>query len=74
MSVDDAQAIACQIVRGELHPLDGCNAIVALAGENNDHPMLRAFAQLVDIYEFHLAQPATIKRIIELSEEFCSWE
>ncbi len=68
-TLEEARKIAAEVVRGERHPLDACNAIVVLWKEGGEPQELSAFAELGDLYEFHLDQPATVKRIIELSEE-----
>lgn len=72
MSVDSirqAKEIALKIIQGERHPLDGCNQIVEIWRSSGEPEELQAFVELGDLYEFHLEQPATIKRILELSEE-----
>ncbi len=73
-SVEQAREIAGEVVRGERHPLDACNQIVEIWRAAGEPTELQAFAELGDLYEFHLDQPATIKKIIELSEELSAEE
>ena len=67
-----AREIAEKTLRGELHPLDACSQIALIWKEAGYPESLAEFGRLADIYEFHLDQPSTIRKILELSEELCS--